>query len=224
MKNILFLLCFMIISSYVLNAQDYTKAEDSDPQAKAILDGLRSKYKSYNNVEANFTLELEIPGQPKEIQKGEVYRQGDKYNFNIAGRKFISDGKTIWIILDQNQEVQISDVPEEEADEGILSPQSLFTFYESGDFVYYLFNEVSQSGAIVQQIEFKPLDEYADYSKLRMEINKSKKEIMNVKAFGKDGSRYTFKIGAIKTATNLAASLFTFDKVKYKDYTIVDLR
>ena len=214
----------MLIGSFALNAQDYTKAQDSDPKAKAILDGLRSKYNSYSNVDASFTLELEIPGQPLEIQKGKVYRKGDKYNFNIAGRQFISDGETIWIILEQNQEVQISDVPEEEADEGILSPQSLFTFYDSGDFVYWLFNEVSQNGTIVQQIEFKPLDEYADYSKLRMEINKSKKEIMNVKAFGKDGSRYTFKIGSIKTNASIAASLFTFDKAKYKDYTIVDLR
>jgi len=224
MRKISLLLSCALFTFFQLNAQDFTTAEDSDPEAKAILKALKNKYDAYKSLEANISLEIEIPQQPKETQKGTVSRAGDKYRFEIAGQSFISDGETLWIILGNNKEVQISNAPEEGEETGMLTPQTLFSFYEGDDLVYFLTNEFTEGDRLVQQIEFKPLDEFADYSKLRMTIDKRKKEIIRIKAFGKDGSRYTFKLDNLTTNKTFPPSYFTFNKAEYPGYTIVDLR
>ena len=76
----------------------------------------------------------------------------------------------------------------------------------------------------MQQIEFKPLDKTYDYSKIRMTINKNTNEVLMVKAFGKDSSRYTFSINQLSSNKTFAANYFTFDKSKYPGYHIEDLR
>ena len=157
-------------------AQQYSSAADSDPEAKVILDKIKKQYLSYNSLEAAFTLDIEIPEQGKEVQKGKIAQQGEKYNLQLGSQSVISDGTAIWLILQNNKEVQINDIPEPGEDDSILSPQSLFTFYEKGNFVYIMANEFvdKASGKVVQQIEFKPLDRDSEYSKLRAHGGKRK--------------------------------------------------
>ncbi|HMO40888.1 MAG TPA: outer membrane lipoprotein carrier protein LolA [Saprospiraceae bacterium] len=226
MKN---LLLFMLLSgmAFALPAQtktDYNKAADSDPRAKAILDKVQKKYEGYKSLEAAFALDIELPEQPKESQKGKVARSGDKYRVELAGQSVICDGKSIWLIMSSNKEVQINNMPDADEDTDILSPQSLFNFYQKGKFAYVLVNEYSQGGKAVQEIEFKPLQKNFDYSKIRMTVNKTTSEVLNVKAFGKDGSRFTITISQLVPNKAFTADYFTFDKAKYPGYHVEDLR
>jgi outer membrane lipoprotein carrier protein len=207
------------------NKDQYTKAEHSDPQAKAILDKLRKKFDGFNSLEADFSLEIVLPEQPKEVQKGTLIRQGDKYKLDLATQSVVSDGQALWLILHNNKEVQINNMPDpDEMDGSLLTPESLFTFYDQGKYVYQLVNEFVEDGKLVQHIEFKPLDEYSDYHKLRLVVDKRKNEVVSVTAFAKDGSRYIFKIGEFRPNKSYAANFFTFDKSKYADYYVEDLR
>ena len=209
----------------VRERDQYNSTADSDPEAKAILDKLRKKFDAFGALEADFTLEIQIPEQPKEIQKGTLAREGEQYKLDLASQSVVSDGKVLWLILHGNKEVQINDVPDpEEMDGSLLTPQSLFNFYETGKYVYQFVNEFVEDGKLVQHIEFKPLDQYSDYSKLRLVVDKRKNEIVSVSAFAKDGSRYVFKIGAFRPNKTYPANFFTFDKAKYADYYVEDLR
>lgn len=213
------------IQAQVRENTQYTKAGDSDPAATTILEKLRKKYDAFNALEADFTLEIQLPEQPKEVQKGTLVRQGDKYKLDLATQSVISDGKALWLILHNNKEVQINNVPDtDEADGSLLTPQALFNFYESGKYVYQFVNEFVENGKLVQIIEFKPLDKYAEYSKLRLVVDKKKNEMVNVTAFSKDGSRYIFSIGTFQPNKSYAANFFSFDKSKYPDYYVEDLR
>lgn len=213
------------IQAQVRENTQYTKAGDSDPEAKAILEKLHKKYDAYTSLEADFTLEIQLPEQPKEVQKGTLIRQGDKYKLDLATQSVLSDGKALWFILHNNKEVQINNVPDpEEAEGSLLTPQALFNFYETGKYVYQFVNEFTENGKLVQIIEFKPLDKYADYSKLRLVVDKKKNEMVSVTAFSKDGSRYIFSIGTFVPNKSYAANFFTFDKSKYPDYYVEDLR
>ncbi|MCB0629867.1 MAG: outer membrane lipoprotein carrier protein LolA [Saprospiraceae bacterium] len=215
----------LITQAQVRENTQYTKAGDSDPAATAILEKLRKKYDAFNSVEADFTLDIQLPEQPKEVQKGTLVRQGDKYKLDLATQSVMSDGKALWLILHNNKEVQINNVPDpEEAEGSLLTPQALFNFYESGKYVYQFVNEFVENGKLVQIIEFKPLDKYSEYSKLRVVVDKKKNEMVSVTAFSKDGSRYIFTIGEFRPNKSYAASFFTFDKSKYPDYYVEDLR
>ena len=218
----LMLLLFIGVSAFAQDTK-FTDASESDPKAKAILDKVKKRYQSYNTMEANFTLDIEFPEQPVERQKGKIKQQGDKFHMSIGTQEILSDGTAIWLIFNNNKEVQINDIPEDEA-ESIMSPQSLFSFYEKDDFVYVLINEMAEKGRQVSQIEFKPLDRDADYSKLRLTVDRKTAEIVRMKAFGKDGSRYTFQVDKLVPNKAMAASTFTFDQSKYPDYYIEDLR
>ncbi len=201
-----------------------TTAQESDPQAKSILDKLRKKYQGFQSLEQSFTLEIELPEQKKEVQQGKIAKQGKKYRVDLASQTVISDGTALWLVLHNNKEVQINNLPDATDDDNILSPEALFNFYDKGKFVYFLVNETTVAGKVVQEIEFKPLDKNSEYSKFRLAIDKAALAVQSMKAFGKDGSRYTVKMGALSANKSFAANHFAFDKAKFPGYRVEDLR
>ncbi len=215
-------LAAMMITVFAQN-RDFTNAEDTDPAAKAILDKLKAKYDSYKTLEAEFAIEIEIPEQPKEVQTGKLQQEGEKYRLNLEGQTIVSDGVTLWYYLEHRNEVQINDVDEGDGGD-IMSPKDLMRIYESEDYVYFLMNEFSEDGTIVQQIEFKPLDTDSEYSKLRLTVDKKANMIARIKAFSKDGSRYTFKLNKVSPNKAYDASLFEFKKSECPDCEWVNLK
>ncbi len=206
-------------------AGNLTTAEESDPKAKAILEEIRKRFLSYKSLGADFTLDITLADEPTESQKGTMAQQGNKYRVEMGSQSVISDGNTLWLIMSYNKEVQINDMPEEgETDGAILSPEAMLNFYDKGGFVYYLTNEYKDGSRTIQQIEFKPTDRNADYSKLRMNVNKATKDVISVEAFAKDGSRYKLSIDKLSPNKAFPAGHFTFDKSKYPGYYIEDLR
>lgn len=203
--------------------QNMTKASDSDPEATRILEALRNKYEGFTSLALDFDLVIRQPEVPEEVQNGKLLRQQEQYKVDLGQQTLLSNGKELYVILHGNKEVQINDLPDEE-DMTILSPQSLFSFYEGGNFVYALVNVVSQGTRIVQQIEFKPLDDMSEYFKIRLEIDKKKKEPIQVIAFGRDGANYVLRFKSLKPGGTLPASTFEFRKADYSDYYIEDLR
>ncbi len=200
-----------------------TSTQDSDPRATRILNDLRAKYESYPLLEVEFDFILEQPESPKEIQKGNLVRQDDRFQVNLGNQTILSDGKAYYLILHNNKEVQINDLPEP-GEMTVLSPQSLFSFYESGEFVYALINELSEGGRVIQQIEFKPLDSASEYHKIRFEIDKAKKQPVQVIAFSRDGGRYTIRFTSLKRGEKKDPGFFAFSEDKYPDYYVEDLR
>ncbi len=223
LKHILFgtLGLFLAIN---LSAQDYTKLEDSDPEARKILNQVRQKYEAYTSLEANFALDIEFPEQPKETQNGTLARSGDKYRVNFGGQEVLSDGAALYLVLHGNESVQINNLPEPGEDTGLLSPQAIFNFYDNGQFIYTLVDTQTEGRRVVHIIEFKPTDRSSEYAKLRMIVARDSKEIIRVKAFAKDGSRYTFRINDLNSNKRFASDYYAFSKGKYPNYYIEDLR
>ncbi len=216
---------FFLILPLTAQNNQYTSAEDVDPEAKALLSQIRSKYDAYNTMEVDFSMSIQFADQPVEEQKGTLVRQGDKYFMSLGDIDVLCNGEAIWFILKNNREVQINPMPDpSEQGSMILSPDAMFNFYDNGSFVYALTNESMENGVRVQQIEFKPLDKNAEYAKLRLNINKSTKDIVSVFALGKDGSRYTLQVSKFSPNKTLAANAFVFDPANYQGFHIEDLR
>ena len=214
MKKIFALLLMVAFASGI-----YAQAEESDSKATAVLEEIRKRFLSYKSLGADFTLDITLAEEPTESQNGTLAQQGNKYRVELGSQSVISDGETLWLIMAYNKEVQINDMPEEDEMEGsILSPEGMLNFYDKGDFIYYLTNEYKNGNRTIQQIEFKPTDRSADYSKLRMNVNKATKDVVSVEAFAKDGSRYKLSINKLYPNKSFAASQFTFDKAKYPGY------
>lgn len=226
MKHIwisMLLIATMGITALAQNG-DFTTKADSDPKAKAALDKMRKKYEGYSSLEVEFSMVVELPEQPKALQKGKILQKGTRYRLDFNGQTIISDGKSLWVVLPKNKEVQINDVPDADEDDAILSPQSLFRIYEKQNFTYALINEYTEAGKLLQEIEFKPLDRFSEYSKLRLTLNKTTSELVQIKGFTKDGARYTFAIVRLTPNKPFADTTFSFSKSAYPGYHIEDLR
>lgn len=225
-KSLLISMFFLAMTMTAMSQpakNQYAKTADSDPAAKAILEKVKVKYEAYKSVEATFTLSIEIPDQPKEDQQGKLVQAGDKYRLELANQTLVCDGKSIWLYLKQNKEVQINNFdPEEE--EAFLSPRDLLRIYEREDFVYVLSNEYSEGGKVLQDIEFKPTDPNSEYSKMRLSVDKATSQIKRIKAFAKDGSRYTLTVGVFKSNQTYPASAFVWNKTECPDCYVEDLR
>ena len=223
MHRSLFILLTLFSSSFLLAQSEYNNSEDSDPRAKAILETIRTNYESLKSLQADFALEIEYPEEDKIVQKGTMWQQGDKYHVDMDEQAVISNGETVWVHLKSNKEIQITNAASDD-EEAMLSPKDMLRMYEKDDHVFILSNEFEENGKVVQQIEFKPMDPDSEYSKLRLTVDKKSKNIVRLKSFGKDGSRFTLKVISQQVNKPIDAAVFTLDESKYPDVQFEDLR
>lgn len=235
-----FLLSFFLLltSLAVLSAQSPAPAskpaksalpvappERSDPEAKKVLDKIRKKYEGYKTVEAAFSLNIEVPGQAKEVQTGTISQEGEKFRLEMAQQVIVNDTKTTWVYLKKNNEVQINKSnPKGMEDSDFMTPKELLRRYEKGDFLYALTDKITEGGKVLTQIEFKPKDKNSEYSKLRLSIDEKAGTMESIRAFAKDGSRFTFKITRLTPNKALAPTVFAFDTKQYPGVKVEDLR
>ena len=224
MKNLLVLIAFLGIQSGILAQNNFTKQQDSDPEAQALLDKLKKEYTSYQSVEADFTLNIEIPEEEEIIQKGTISQEGDKYRLEMKDQAIISDGKTLWYHVINNNEVQINTVDPDEDDDEMLSPQNFLKFYEKNAFICAPIITGKEANQSVRWVELKPLDEDTEYFKLRMSIASKKAKLLRIKAFAKDGSRYTLNLDALRPNKKYSKDHFSFNIKAYPNITVEDLR
>lgn len=222
-----FLLFIFLFAATVIHAQSPpapAPPEKSDPEAKKILDKARKKHEAHKTVEAAFSLTIELPGQPKEIQKGTITQDGIKFRLEMDQQTIVSDGKTTWVYLKKNNEVQINDFDPNDTENGFFTPRDLLKRYEKGDFLYAVTDKVTEGGVVFTHIEFKPKDRNSEHAKLRVSIDEKTSSIQSIKAFNKDGSRYTFLITRLSPNKTFAGGHFSFDKSKYPGVKVEDLR
>lgn len=199
--------------------------ETADPAAKKLLDKTRKNYEKYANLEVSFLLEIEVPGEAKDLQRGAVAQSGDrKFKLDIPSQTIISDGKTTWVHLKKSNEVQINDAEPGDLGEQFLTPRELLRRYQKGDFLYAITEKLTEKGKFLTFVEFKPKDKKSEYSKIRVAIEEKTATIKYVRAFAKDGSRYTFDIQKFTPKKGFADDFFTFDPAKFPGIRVEDLR
>jgi len=219
MKIVLF--GFLVISSWAGFAQTNNSGKN-DADAKAILDKVSSKFKSYKTVQANFTLSVtDANGKELGTKKGIVYIKGSKYRVSISGQEIYSDGNNIWTYDKSANEVQITKF---DPTTNTITPQKMFTNFYDKDFLYKLNGETKRGSKIIQEIELTPIDKTKTFFKVLVGIDKISKNIVSTKLFEKNGNRYIYTVTGLKTNSSLPGSLFTFDSKAYPNVEVVDLR
>lgn len=216
-----------ILFTIPLLAQDIptAPAEKSDPEAKKVLDRVRKKYEAYKSLEVAFSLTIQLPEQPKQVQKGTIGQQGDKFRLEMSDQVIVDDTKTTWVYLPKNNEVQINNSePNQNSDAGFVTPRDLLKRYQKGDYLYAIIDKISEGTRVLTQIEFKPKSRSSEYSKIRVSIDEKAGAIQRIEAFAKDGSRYTFNITRLSPNKAFGADYFSFDAKKYPGVQVEDLR
>lgn len=216
MKKIYSLLVFAF-AVLVTNAQ--TK---SDPEAKRILDGVSSKFKTFKSPQASFTYQVEnAQGKVLSSRKGAVSMKGNKYRVSMGELEIFSDGRTSWNYDKGANEVTVNGV---DVSGSAMTPQKLFTNFYDKDFLYKLNGEKKVAGKTVQEIEMTPTDKSRPFHKVYVLIDKATKSIYSARFLEKNGNRYSYTINKLTPNAALTDASFIFDKKRYPGVEVVDLR
>jgi outer membrane lipoprotein-sorting protein len=206
MKKALFLLTFLV-AIYQGTAQDAQKA-------KALLDEVYNKVKSYDNIEVEFKYELNnIEADIHQETRGDVTLQGDKYLFNYLGSQQLYDGRKVYTVVPENEEVTIEDKSE---DENTITPSDMLTFYKEGHTYQWDILQNVQ-GRKIQYVKLTPIDSNSEIEFILLGIDAETKHIYKLIETGKNGTKTTITVNSFKTNQPLSKTLFTFDEDKYEN-------
>jgi len=210
-----------------LAAQDkqYTSVKDNDPEAVALITSVRKKYDAYQTMAADFRLDIAFPNQPVETQKGTITRRGDEVRFKLGSQEGIINAEAAYIIQHGNKEVMINNLPDPDETSGVITPQTLFNFYEGDNFIVALQGQEVKAGRKLQIVELKPIDvDNSEFTKLRLLIDSAKNALVSVKAFSRDASSFTFHLDNAKGDVAVTDKTFIFSKEEFPGYHVEDLR
>ncbi len=199
-----------------------TFAQQRDPKARALLDEVSAKFKSYQSVMVNFAYEINnAAGKVLSKKTGTVQMKGNKYAINMGSNKIISDGTTVWNYDPAAKEVTVNSV---DASENSITPQKLFTDFYNKDFMYALQKDGVVGGKSVNKVVLQPIDKSKPLSLVYLAIDKATKNIISATVVEKSGNRYIYNVSNFKTNVAAPDANFTFDRSKYPGVEVVDLR
>ncbi|WP_418639064.1 LolA family protein [Winogradskyella sp.] len=196
----------------------FTVFAQNDNKAEALLNEVSTKIKSYKNISLDFKYELNnLSENVKQETRGDVVIEGEKYKLNILGVTRIFDGKTLYTISPEDEEVTISSDNTE--DESTITPSKMLSFYENG-YAYKMDIIQNVRGRKIQYIKLNPMDTNSEIKHVLLGIDATTKHIYNLIEVGKNGTKTTLTVNSFKTDQPISKTLFTFDKSKYSDYFI----
>ena len=216
MKKVIAILA-LVIFSLNTNAQNAT-------QAKALLNKVTAKVKTYNNIKIDFKYVLNNTKENiHQESKGNVEIesiQSNKYVLDFMGITKIFDGKKTYTIVPEDEEVSISKY--DENDDNSLSPAKMLTFFNKG-FNYAWDIPQNVKGRKIQFVKLIPISLKDQRKEILVGIDAQTKNIYNIIETGKNGTKTTLTVNSFKTNQPLSKNHFTFATTRYPGYYINSL-
>jgi chaperone LolA len=212
---------FLVLAIGIVTLKSNAQATN-DPEAKKILDGVSTKFKTFKTVKATFTYKVEnAAGKALSSKSGSVSMKGTKYRVSIVGQEIFCDGTNVWTYDKAANEVTITKL---DNSSNTLTPQKLFTNFYDKDFLYKLNGEKKQGAKTVQEIEMTPTDKSKPFHKVYVYVDKTGKTLSSTKVLEKAGNRYSYTVNTLTPNGAIDDNQFVFDAKKYPGVEVVDLR
>lgn len=185
--------------------------------AEKIIRAMVDHVKVHKNVEMTFNYQISPDGKTLgESEKGHAWLQGEAYKIEMTDQQTISDGKTIWSYLIDDEEVMVSN-----ASEGTdNTPLKLLTSLDES-YVATLSGIDAKGIATIELANPK-----GQYKRVTLKINtkKSRPNIDSADIYIEDGSKVVVTIKEMKFDQELDDKFFTFDEAKHPEVEVIDMR
>lgn len=203
----------ILLGTLVVGAFAFSHAQKIDAKAKTILDAVSTNYKSKKNTYFKFSYGTG-KGSVSKTETGIFYSTPSQYKLNIMGNEQIFDGKKVYNISKEDQEITIA---KPNGNEKALSPTNYIDEYKNGYTVTY----TGKSGSL-DIIKMVPVKDNGIKSVL-LYINSGKKQISKIVQTSAGDDLAIITVVQYVENQKLDNSVFTFDKSKYKNYLITEL-
>ena len=202
MKKIFLLVLLMGVALCQAVAQQDAKAE-------SILSKMADSYRKADGISLTFG----------GTQQGKLFLKGNKFCLESGGIKTWFDGKTQWSYVEQNEEVNVSSPTPEEIQS--VNPYALLTAYKKG-FNYRYVGEKTRQGKRGHEIILTPKTSQ-DIKSITLNVKENSSPVY-IAIQLQNGEKQEFQISSYRTGVNLPDAVFRFDKSKYPEAEIIDLR
>lgn len=192
-----------------------TQAVTAQNNAEALIRLLVNQVKSHNNVEMAFNYQISPDGKNHgDSEKGHAWLQGEAYKIEMADQQTISNGKTIWSYLIEDEEVMVSNA----TDGTDNTPLKLLTSLDES-YVATLTGIDAQGLASIELANPK-----GQYKRVTLKINTKKTELKSADIYMEDGSKVVVNVEEMKFDQELDDDFFTFDTKKHPKVDVIDMR
>jgi len=202
MKKILLFMFSVLSVLSVWAADDATK----------ILDKAASTFKAAGGVTISYTYDLN-----GDKGKGTIKMHGKKFVNTFADHVIWFNGKTLWTLVKENEEVNVTTpTPKELAG---INPYSFLNMYKSG---YKA--SMGKSTATYYEVILKAISPSTSMKSVVVHILKKNYQPCYVKLATVDGIENKISVTKYITKQNFSADTFVFNPKKYPNVDVVDLR
>ena len=191
------------------------QAVSAQNNAEKIIRVMVDQMRSHKNVEMVFNYQISPDGKTLgESEKGHAWLQGEAYKIEMTDQQTISDGKTIWLYLIDDEEVMVSN-----ASEGTdNTPLKILTSLDKS-YVASLTNIDAKGIATIELANPK-----GQYKRVTLKINTKKTELKSADIYMEDGNKVCITVEEMKYDQKLDDSFFTFDAKKHPKVDVIDMR
>lgn len=191
-------------------------AAQAQTMANQLVKNTIDNINKHKNVE--FVFDYDMSNETiavTESASGTAYMQGEAYKMEIEGQQIISDGKTLWTYLIDDEEVMVSNPTD---DDNIITPIKMLTAYDKDYTIKY--GKSNEKGIKVVEMS----NPKGEFSKVTLKINEAKLEIVSATISNRSGDAFTIKIKKTVFDQDLDAKFFTFDEKAHPKVDVIDMR
>ena len=191
-----------------------TQAVTAQNNAEALIRLMVNQMKSHKNVELDYKYQIGTEGLSTDAQQGKAWLQGEAYKVEMVEQQIISDGKTIWTYLVDEEEVMVSNATEGEDN----TPLKLLTSLDE-NYAATLTGMDAKGNATIELASPK-----GQYRRITLRANPNKLAISSMDVYMEDGTKLILTIDEMKFDQNLDDKFFTFDTKKHPNVDVIDMR
>ena len=217
----------LIVSFLIILAGSIAFTQD-DVRSKPILDKVASVNNGYKTIKSDFkvTSTTSVPSDQARTESGKIMIKGTKYHLFLSNSDVVFDGKSIYTYLKEANEINITKPEPSKKDNGdffFSNPKDIFKGYNK-NFKSTFIKETNLNNVPCFEIDLYPIDFKTKYIRIKMHINKSTYQIVDIKLFFKDGSHHLLEFTTFAPNSDLDEKEFIFDLKKYPNAEVNDMR
>lgn len=192
-----------------------SKAQSAD----ALLERMRSKYESLTALRASFVQQTTSDFlESDDVFTGMIVLSGDQYRVETPGHMFVSNGETVWVYNEADEQVLINN---HEDDETSFSISRFFFEYDDSYRVDNTAREVL-NGEVFYQLQLIPTDPESFFSEVRMWLRASDNLVTRLHVSDLNETQMLFELENIEINPALPNDTFAFEAPEGVE--VVDLR
>lgn len=214
MRRLIIVILGLLLSAGVAFSQQ-------DKKAKELLDKASAAFTKAGGLKASFSFTLEnTKAKTNETFIGSISMSGNKFLIETSDYTAWYNGVNQWVYMKANEEVNLSAPSPDETQ--MINPATILTGYQKG-FNYKYTGLKTLDGKKVDEIELIP-QKKGEWKKLVIQLDQTNRLPVSLYLQNVNGMNNRVKIAKYQTNLQLPESTFTFNKSKFPNAEVIDLR